>query len=924
MESDRTKSAGVEWSSAGSDASQDSGRDEALRADIRRLGAQLGQALMRQHGPQLLELVEEVRAHTKAVRVAGDTEADDRLAGMLDNLDLATTIELVRAFSAYFYLANVAEQTHRVGDLAGSEGERYLEETVDRVLAANLEPEIVSRVLGRLEIRPVFTAHPTEAARRTILTKLRILAELLAERLEPTTTQREKERIDRRIAELIDQIWQTDELRFERPQPLDEAKSVIFYFDQLFRHVLADLGEEVGLSLARLGHLDHSPIRFGTWVGGDRDGNPSVTPEVTMAVLELQHDHGLRSLITAVEEVAEELSVSSKIEAISADLVASLEQDREGLPLVWQRFRGINANEPYRLKCAYIHQRLLNTRDRIVNGGWHQPGWDYSGPSDLADELALMADSLQKHSGDLLASGTLARLQGRVVTFGFHLATMDIREHASKLHLTLTELYDRIGVEYREADREERESILAAELISRRPLSSLTTHLEGEAATTLETFHTIRAALDRFGPVIESYIVSMTQGVDDVLAAAVLAREAGLVDLHQGMARVGFVPLFETLEELQRCGELLDGMMNVSSYRELVRLRGDVQEVMLGYSDSNKEGGITTSQWEIYKAQRFLRNAAADHGITLRLFHGRGGTISRGGGPSHAAVLAQPYGTVDGSMKVTEQGEVISDKYGLPRLAARNLELVLSSVLEASLLHRVSRQPADVLDRWTAAIEAFSGAAYRAYRQLVEHPHLVPYFLSSTPVEELGAMNIGSRPSRRPGGGGGLSDLRAIPWVFGWTQSRQIIPGWYGVGSGLEAVKDQFGADLEEMAEKFSFMQTFLSNVEMTLAKTDLSIARRYVDRLVAPEHRPLFDMIESEYQRTVSEVQRLTNRALLGSSPVLSRTLEVRNIYLDPINYMQVSLLERSRRRGGEDPQLQRALLLTVNGIAAGMRNTG
>jgi phosphoenolpyruvate carboxylase len=455
-------------------------------------------------------------------------------------------------------------------------------------------------------------------------------------------------------------------------------------------------------------------------------------------------------------------------------------------------------------------------------------------------------------------------------------------------------------------------------------LSSVTTHLSGDAATTLQTFHTIRSAIDRFGPVIESYIISMTQGVDDVLAAAVLAREAGLVDLHQGIARIGFVPLFETIEELRHAGELFDGLMQVSCYRDLVRLRGDVQEVMLGYSDSNKDGGITTSQWEIYKAQKSLRNAASDNGITLRLFHGRGGTISRGGGPSHAAVLAQPYGTVDGTMKVTEQGEVISDKYGLPRLAARNLELVLAAVLEASLLHRVSRQPMEVLDRWTQAMEAFSDAAYRAYRELVEHPDLVPYFLSSTPVEELGAMNIGSRPSRRPGGGGGLSNLRAIPWVFGWTQSRQIIPGWFGVGSGLEAVRDRFGSDFQEMADQFSFMQTFLSNVEMTLAKTDLSIARRYVDRLVAPEHRGLFALIESEYQRTVAEVQRLTGREVLGSNPVLSRTLEVRNIYLDPLNYMQVSLLERSRRSGADDPQLQRALLLTVNGIAAGMRNTG
>jgi phosphoenolpyruvate carboxylase len=751
---------------------------------------------------------------------------------------------------------------------------------------------------------------------------------LLTDRGRPDISRANAARIDRRVAEIIDQIWQTDELRADRPQPIDEARSAMFYLDLLASDVLPDLAEEIAIGLERLGHdleISRAPIRFGTWVGGDRDGNPAVTPEVTMRVLEAQHSHALRGLIAQVQGLRVELSSSSRLRRVSDELTESLAADRQALPDVWLRFGGLNRDEPYRLKSTYIHQRLVNTLARFADGSHHVPGQDYQSSDELLDELAILRRSLHADAGQLIADGILLRLVRTVQMFGFHLAVMDVREHAERHHDVLGQLYERVGASYDTIMGQARIDLLAHELGSGRPLATPAVTLTGPAESTWETFHTIRDALDRFGPrAIESYILSMTEDEADVLAAAVLARDAGLIDLHSGIARIGFVPLFETIDALRRAGDVLDRMLACAPYREIVRLRGDVQEVMLGYSDSNKIGGITTSQWEIYKAQRHLHSAAARHGVSLRLFHGRGGTIGRGGGPTHQAILAQPFGTVDGRLKVTEQGEIISDKYGLPSLAHRNLELALSSVLEASLLHRESRQPKEVLDRWTVAMEDFSAAAFTGYRDLVEAPGLIEYFLSATPVEELAEMNIGSRPSRRPGGRAGLDDLRAIPWVFGWTQSRQIVPGWYGVGTGLEAMRSagKWGV-MEEMYHQFLFLQTFVSNVEMTLAKTDLDVAARYVRELVDPQHRHVLDMIREEYERTVVEVQRLTGTGILDRLPILQRTLAVRDYYLDPLNLLQVSLLAR-RRSGEKDPELERALLLTVNGIAAGMRNTG
>lgn len=900
------------------------GPDAELRADIRRLGGLLGQTLARQEGQRLLDLVEEVRALVRTDPAAA--------ARRLSALDVATGTKLARAFSSYFHLANITEQVHRARELRRRRAVEggWLEQAAARIAQRQVPVGEIAAAAHRLAVRPVFTAHPTEAARRSILTKQRAIADELA--AEAARTAAGQPPSDHRFAELLDLLWQTDELRLDRPDPTDEARNAVYYLRDLASdaagHVLDDLASTLRGLGVEIGPTER-PLSFGTWIGGDRDGNPYVTPEVTREVLLIQHEHGIQATEAALDALIAELSVSVRLREISPELSASIDRDLAALPELDERFRRVNAEEPYRLKARAVKTKLANTRARLAAGTAHVPGRNYRGAADLVADLELMRESLAGNAAALVARGRLATVVRTVAAFGLQLATLDVREHADAHHAVLDQLYAHVGevTGYRNLPAGERSTLLGAELAGRRPLSTPDTPLTEEARRTAEVFNAIRQAQQRFGDeVVESYIISMTRGVDDVLAAVVLAREAGLVDPHTGTARIGFVPLLESVTELDAGGELLHELLSLPAYRSVVRARGDVQEVMLGYSDSNKEAGITTSQWAIHRVQRALRDVAARHGVRLRLFHGRGGTVGRGGGPTHDAILAQPYGTLDGAIKVTEQGEVISDKYTLPALARENLELTVAAVLQATVLHTAPRQPAALLADWDAAMSTVSDAAHHAYRGLVNDPDLPAYFWATTPTELLGALNIGSRPARRPDSGAGLAGLRAIPWVFGWTQSRQIVPGWYGVGAGLAAAREAgLSAILADMHARWHFFRTFMSNVEMMLTKTDLAIAQRYVQTLVPARLQPIFTKIQQEHARTVTEILRLTGEAaLLDGNPVLQRTLAVRDTYLEPLHHLQVALLDRYRAPGSSDPALQRALLTTVNGIAAGMRNTG
>ena len=861
--------------------------DAGLRADVRRLVELLGESLVRQEGSQLVELVEKVR---KAVREGGGEE-------ILEKVSVDESVQLVRAFSNYFNLANVAEQVHRARVLADerNSGGSWLTRAVDRIIKVQAETKEfttkdIQGWIDNFSVRPVFTAHPTEAARRSVLSKMNSIADLLDQ---PASARR-----DRRLSETIDLLWETDELRLGRPEPLDEATNALYYLDDLFRLTIPEVLDDFAHELKRLGVVvspTSRPLSFGTWIGGDRDGNPNITASVTTAAITLQTGHFIRAMSAALDQLRQALSVSTRISGTTPELDASVVKDLELLPEIEERFRRLNVEEPYRLKATAIRHRLILTQRRHAVGAPHVPGRDYESTSQLLADLNLMRDSLLAHRGELIASGLLERIIRTVSSFGLTHATMDIREHSDAHHHALAQI-ESVGLENLQ-------------------------NLDESARKTVDTFIAIRDLIAKFGPeVIETYIISMTKSHKDVLAAVELSRITGL------FGKVGFAPLLETVAELQSADTILDNLLSDKSYRELVTMRGNVQEVMLGYSDSNKDAGIATSQWEIHKAQRKLRDISIKHGVTLRLFHGRGGSVGRGGGPTYDALIALPWGSIDGQIKMTEQGEVISDKYALPSLARENVELALAAALEATVLNRAPRQSPEALANWGSCMDVVSESAFNNYRKLIDHPDLPAYFYASTPVEQLGEMFLGSRPSRRPDAASGLSSLRAIPWVFGWTQSRQIVPGWFGVGSGLKAARESGKSEvLSEMLKDWHFFRTFISNVEMTLAKTDLVMARKYVKKLVDPNLHHFLDTIEVEFELTKAEILLLTKKSeLLGDQPILARTLQVRDAYLAPLHLLQITLLHKVRSDKNVDSLIRRALLLTINGVAAGLRNTG
>ncbi|HEY2509584.1 MAG TPA: phosphoenolpyruvate carboxylase [Polyangiaceae bacterium] len=898
---------------------------EPLRRDVSALGRILGEALIEQEGRALFDLEERIRAISKNRRGAKRREsATVELRAAIAALDTPTAERVARAFAHYFQVVNLAEQYHRVRryrDYARA-GESPLGPLAELVPILKRIPKDEARaLLERATIELVFTAHPTEAQRRSVLDKHRRIAGLLDALERASGLPADTEACMRALAEEITLLWQTEEIRRERPRVGDEVKNVLFYLEEILYPLVPKVYATLERALREAyGTASASPIlRFGSWVGADMDGNPNVTPEIALDTAYAQAARAVALHTREVERLGGLLSQSRRRVKVSQELLDSLAKDAATHAALGATLDLRQDDEPYRLKLRWIGARLAATRDAFVHsrrGEPIEPAGTYASAAELLEDLRILERSLSEHRGAHAGLDDVRALSRQVEVFGFHLARLDVRVPAAWVRTSVRE---------------------ALKIGDGQPLTLNALHgaLEGEqppnapggpGMRAMEALAAIRRRVTEASG--ESFILSMTHGHDDMLAALVLARAAGLYVPEANVAGVSIVPLFETLDDLERCPRELAAAITDPAYARYLDARGRTQEVMVGYSDSNKDAGILASSFALYRAQQGIVELERRHRVAVKVFHGRGGSIGRGGGPSRRAIEGLPPGSLDGRFKLTEQGEVLGWKYLLPPIAQRNLELTVEGVLGASL--QAQDPPLAELKDYEEAFERAAATSLVRYRALVRDPRFIEYFTQSTPLDEIGALPLGSRPARRTGAAS-LDDLRAIPWVFAWNQSRQMVPGWFGAGAALqELVRERGVPFVRKMREAWPFFATTLDAVAVALATTDLPIAAEYASLVEnQPVARALFRTIALDHGRAVRAVRAIAMRpTLLAPDSTLARSIELRNPYVDPLSFIQVELLRRKRkivREGGAVPaDLQKAILLTINGVAAGLRNTG
>lgn len=904
---------------------------EPMREDIRLLGAILGDTVREQNGEAVFDLVE--RARVESFRVRRSEIDRDELTTLFDGVDIHQAIPVIRAFTHFALLANVAEDIHRerrrAVHVASGEPpqDSSLAATYLKLDRADLDAAAVAGALTGALVSPVITAHPTETRRRTVFDTQHRITELMRLRMQGHTETADGREIETELRRHILTLWQTALIRLARLQIQDEIATGLRYYQTAFFEVIPQVNAEIRAALAArwpdAGLLAEPILRPGSWIGGDRDGNPNVTAAVVRLATGQAAFTALAHYFDELTALEQELSMSGRLVHVSDALV-------ELTALCTEPAR---ADEPYRRALRVIHARLTATAADVLD---EQPEQTldlglapYVTPEELLADLDVVDASLRANGSRVLADDRLARLREAVRVFGFHLCGLDMRQNSEVHEEVIAELLAWAGVhpDYRSLPEADRVELLATEIATRRPLIGEHAELSELAAKEVAIVAAAAHAVRVFGPqAVPNYIISMCQSVSDMLEAAVLLKEVGLLDVSSGYCPVGVVPLFETIDDLQRGSSILEAVLDLPVYRAVVTARGDHQEIMLGYSDSNKDGGYLAANWALYRAELDLVESARKTGIRLRLFHGRGGTVGRGGGPSYDAILAQPPGAVKGSLRITEQGEVIAAKYAEPRIALRNLETLLAATLESTLLDVEGL--GDAAEPAYAVLDDLAARAQHAYAELVhETPGFVEYFKASTPVSEIGALNIGSRPtSRKPTTS--ISDLRAIPWVLAWSQSRVMLPGWYGTGTAFEefiAADEGNLQTLKDLYARWPFLRSVLSNMAQVLAKSDMGLAARYSELVddVALRHR-VFDKIVAEHERTIRMYKLITGHDdLLADNPALARSVFNRFPYLEPLNHLQVELLRRYRS-GDDDELVQRGILLTMSGLATALRNSG
>ena len=910
-------------------------RDQPLREDTRLLGRLLGDVVRACNGDDVYARVEAIRQTAIRFRraEAGDAPAiRGELSALMNELSIAHTLDVVRAFSYFSHLANLAEDVHhnrrrRAHALAGSPPQQgSVIGALLHLARSHVTTEAMTAWLSQALVSPVLTAHPTEVQRKSILDCEREIARLLALRDRTPLTPDEAAEWERDLHREVLSLWQTAMLRLSKLAVRDEIENGLAYYRYTFLTEVPRLLDALAQGLRDTfgASIDVPPfLRMGSWIGGDRDGNPFVTAETLDYAIRAQASVAFEHYLDAVHRMGAELSLSAR-----------LVHPTDGLRKLEASAHDTNphrADEPYRQALVGVYARLAATAaaltGRAPGRAPHAAQAPYGSPGEFLADLVTIRDSLATHHAALLATRRLTPLVRAVESFGFHLASLDLRQNADVHEAVIEELLSRVGAaaHYRELPELERVALLVGELATPRPLVS--PHLEYSERTRSE-LAILAAAADihrRYGAAaVPNYVISKCQSVSDLLEVAVLLKEAGL--LRGDALAVNIVPLFETIDDLARCGRVMHEAFALAPYRRLVAGRDDWQEVMLGYSDSNKDGGYLTANWALYRAELALVETFAAHGVKLRLFHGRGGTVGRGGGPSYDAILAQPAGSVTGGLRLTEQGEIIASKYSDPELGRRNLEALVAATMEASLVD--AEGIGDRAPAFHRALDELAAIAHTAYRALVyETPGFVTYFRAATPIAEIAELNIGSRPASRTQSTR-IEDLRAIPWVFSWGQCRLMLPGWYGFGTAVEAWLAQDPGRLPlltQMHATWPFFRSLLSNMAMVLAKTDLAIASRYAELVPdAGVREPIFARIASEHGRSVRAFFAITGRSeLLADNPALARSIRNRFPYLDPLNHVQVELLRRYRA-GQTDERTKRAIHLTINGLAAGLRNSG